>query len=61
MRESLDIVGQFLTADEILLLYKQLLKMMMDSDGRKAENEKLVKDEETAEDEKNFYEQDIET
>ncbi|EAR88916.3 importin protein (macronuclear) [Tetrahymena thermophila SB210] len=60
IRDCIDSAGKFMTQEELQSLSNKVIKLLLDSDKRKAENEKWKNDEEVEEDEKEILEDDLE-
>ncbi|CAD8204866.1 unnamed protein product [Paramecium octaurelia] len=62
IKEIIDIVGQpFMTTEEVTQLSDKVFKLLLESDKRKAENEKMSKEEDVDEDEKTVIKEETET
>jgi hypothetical protein len=58
MKDCIDEVGTFLTSEEIKGISERVLKLLMESDKRKAEHEKLKQEEDIEDEEKEVIEED---
>lgn len=58
--DCIDSAGKFMTQEELQNLSNKVIKLLLDSDKRKAENEKWKNEEDVEEDEKEILEEDLE-
>ncbi|EGR31191.1 hypothetical protein IMG5_116170 [Ichthyophthirius multifiliis] len=59
MKECIESCGKFMTQQEIQSLSDKVIKLLLDSDKRKAENEKWKNEEDVEDEEKNILEEDL--